>query len=151
MCIRDRAYGVGLPAFVGNKILQPAFYAAGHAKLVLKISMVSVLVNLCLSILLMQFFAHAGLALATSISFWIILFWQAFILRRQKKLDFMASSFIAKVLTAAFVMALCLAGAVFLLDGAALGPRLQLVVLVAGGLILYAGCIFTFRIMPKSG
>ena len=29
------AYGVGLPAFVGTKILQPAFYAAGQAKLVL--------------------------------------------------------------------------------------------------------------------
>ena len=144
------AYGVGLPAFVGNKILQPAFYAAGHAKLVLKLSLVSVLVNLCLSLLLMQFFAHAGLALATSISFWIILLWQAFILLRLKKLDFTASIFIAKVLTAAFVMALCLGEADFVLDGAALSSRLKLVILVAGGLILYAGCVLIFRIMPKS-
>ena len=104
------AYGVGLPAFVGTKILQPAFYAAGQAKLVLKISLVSVLINLCLSLLLMQRLGHAGLALATSLSFWIIFIWQVALLRRQKKLDFTAGLFMVKALMASLVMAAGLIG-----------------------------------------
>ena len=138
------AYGVGLPAFVGTKILQPAFYAAGQAKLVLKISLVSVLINLCLSLLLMQRLGHAGLALATSLSFWIIFIWQAALLRRQKKLDFTAGLFMVKALMASLVMAAGLIGIRMYLTeipsfSEILGPRLQLVLLVVGGLILYGG------------
>lgn len=148
------AYGVGLPAFVGTKILQPAFYAAGQAKLVLKISLVSVLINLCLSLLLMQRLGHAGLALATSLSFWIIFIWQAALLRRQKKLDFTAGLFMVKALMASLVMAAGLIGIRMYLTeipsfSEILGPRIQLVLLVLSGLILYGGTAVILRIAPK--
>ena len=148
------AYGVGLPAFVGTKILQPAFYAAGQAKLVLKISLVSVLINLCLSLLLMQSLGHAGLALATSLSFWIVFIWQAAMLRRQKKLDFTAGLFMAKALTASLVMAAGLIAIqmhlnIWLSFSEVLGPRLQLGLLVVSGLILYGVSAVVLKIAPK--
>jgi putative peptidoglycan lipid II flippase len=148
------AYGVGLPAFVGTKILQPAFYAAGQAKLVLKISLVSVLINLCLSLLLMQSLGHAGLALATSLSFWIVFIWQAAMLRRQKKLDFTAGLFMAKALTASLVMAAGLIAIQMHLNkwlsfSEVLGPRLQLGLLVVSGLILYGVSAVVLKIAPK--
>ena len=32
------AYGIGIPAYVGSKVFQPAFFAAGQARLMLRIS-----------------------------------------------------------------------------------------------------------------
>jgi peptidoglycan biosynthesis protein MviN/MurJ (putative lipid II flippase) len=102
----------------------------------------------------MQRLGHAGLALATSLSFWIIFIWQAALLRRQKKLDFTAGLFMVKALMASLVMAAGLIGIRMYLTeipsfSEILGPRLQLVLLVVSGLILYGGTAVILRIAPK--
>ncbi len=40
------AYGVGIPAFILVKTLQPAFYAAGDAKTPMWITIISVIINI---------------------------------------------------------------------------------------------------------
>jgi murein biosynthesis integral membrane protein MurJ len=62
------AYALGLPGFVMVKILQPAFYAAGQPGTVLKISIMTVVINITASLVMMPIFGHVGLALATSLS-----------------------------------------------------------------------------------
>ena len=50
------------------KIVQPAFYANRRAGFVLLVSVVTVVVNIGLSLTLMPILGHVGLALATSVS-----------------------------------------------------------------------------------
>ena len=75
-------------------------------------------------------------------------------MRRQKKLDFTAGLFMVKALMASLVMAAGLIGIRMYLTeipsfSEILGPRLQLVLLVVSGLILYGGTTVILRIAPK--
>lgn len=64
-------YSAGLPAFVIIKIFQPNFFARHDTTTPVQIAAGSVVINLILNLILMQYFAHAGLAMATSISAWL--------------------------------------------------------------------------------
>ena len=65
------AYALGLPAFVGLKLTGAALYALQKARLVMVISLISVALNIVLSLYLMRILGHVGLALATaSVSGW---------------------------------------------------------------------------------
>ena len=61
------AYSLGLPAFILMKILSVAFFARQDTKTPLKIAAVSTLFSISMSLLLVWFIAHVGLALATSL------------------------------------------------------------------------------------
>jgi putative peptidoglycan lipid II flippase len=61
-------YSVGLVFYSISRLLIPLFYANKDTKTPVKISAVIVVVNVVLNIILMRFMAHAGLALATSLS-----------------------------------------------------------------------------------
>ena len=65
------AYSTGIPAFILLKSCQPAFFAEGNTKTPLYISIILLILNIILSIILMQFLNHVGIALATSISSWV--------------------------------------------------------------------------------
>lgn len=80
------AYAMGLPAFVLVKVLAPGFFANEDTKTPFKIALVCVLVNLVCNLILMQFFAHVGLAMATSISGWLNASLMAWILYRREVL-----------------------------------------------------------------
>ena len=62
------AYAVGLPAFMLIKVLAPGFFARQDAKTPVRIAVIAMLVNIALNIVLVFPLAHAGLALATSLS-----------------------------------------------------------------------------------
>ena len=69
------AYALGLPAFIYIKVLAPGFYARQDTKTPVKVGLVTILVNIVLNIFFLWLWrqwqlpaAHAGLALATSIS-----------------------------------------------------------------------------------
>jgi len=62
------AYAFGLPAFVVLKVLVPAFFAHGDTSTPVRIGMVAIALNLGLNLLFMVPLAHAGPALATSLS-----------------------------------------------------------------------------------
>jgi putative peptidoglycan lipid II flippase len=65
------AYAAGLPAFVLVKVLAPAFFARHDTKTPVRIAVAAMAVNLCLTIVLMQFLAHVGIALATTCAGWV--------------------------------------------------------------------------------
>ncbi|WP_309598807.1 murein biosynthesis integral membrane protein MurJ [Cycloclasticus pugetii] len=62
------AYAVGLPAFILVKVLVPGFTARQDMKTPVKIGMIAVASNMLMSVTLVLFFQHAGLALATSMA-----------------------------------------------------------------------------------
>lgn len=61
-------YCLGLVFYSLNQTLTPLFYANKDTKTPLKIAMVMVSTNIALNFILMQFMAHRGLALSTSIT-----------------------------------------------------------------------------------
>ncbi|MBT6033161.1 MAG: murein biosynthesis integral membrane protein MurJ [Kordiimonadaceae bacterium] len=68
------AYAAGLPAYVLAKVFVPGYFARGDTKTPLKFAIVALFVNVSLNLILMQYFAHVGLAMATAISAWINVF-----------------------------------------------------------------------------
>ena len=61
-------YCLGLPFVMIIKCFQSVFIATGNIKKILYISILQLITNFTLSIILMKYFSHAGIALATSIS-----------------------------------------------------------------------------------
>lgn len=62
------AFAAGLPAFVLIKILAPGYYARQDTKTPVRIGVIALLANVGLNLVLIWPLAHAGLALATSLS-----------------------------------------------------------------------------------
>jgi len=65
------AYAAGLPAFVLVKVLAPAFFARHDTATPVKVAVAAMATNLGLTVLLMQFLAHVGIALATTAAGWV--------------------------------------------------------------------------------
>jgi len=63
-----QAYGSGLMAFIAIKIFAPIFLSRGDTKTPVKAGVVAMLSNIILNLILVQFFGHIGLAVATSLS-----------------------------------------------------------------------------------
>ncbi len=62
------AYAVGLVGFVSIKVLAPGYYARQEMRTPVRIGVITMAVNLALNVILVFPLAHAGLALATSLS-----------------------------------------------------------------------------------
>jgi len=65
------AFAVGLPAFVLIKVFSPGYFAREDTKTPMRLAILSVAVNIALSLALFPFIGHVGIALATTISSWI--------------------------------------------------------------------------------
>ena len=63
-----RAYAFGLPAFMLVKVLASGFYSQQDIKTPVRIAVIALVVNMLLNFILIWPLAHAGLALATSLS-----------------------------------------------------------------------------------
>ena len=74
-------YSIGLVAVSINAILVRALYALQKAKYVSYLSCLSLIVNICLNYYFLPFMGINGLALATSISNWVLTFLLAFYLK----------------------------------------------------------------------
>ena len=88
------AYSIGLPAFIFIKVLAPGFYSRQDTKTPVKIGVVAMLVNIVLNLSFVGLWlvldlpgAHAGLALATSLSAYVNAGLLFFILRKSKVLQ----------------------------------------------------------------
>jgi len=62
------AFSIGLPAFILIKVLVPGFYARQDTRTPVRIGITSMLSNMVLNVILVFPLAHAGLALATTLS-----------------------------------------------------------------------------------
>jgi putative peptidoglycan lipid II flippase len=65
------AFALGLPAFVLIKVFQPGFFARRDTATPVKVAVFAVVANLALNLVLMQYYAHVGIALSTAIASWM--------------------------------------------------------------------------------
>jgi putative peptidoglycan lipid II flippase len=76
-------YAVGLPAFSASRIAAQTFYALGDTRTPVWVGFAGVAINVVLALLLMWPLAHAGLALASSLSSWVSVAGLLWLLRRR--------------------------------------------------------------------
>ena len=145
------AYAVGLPAYILVKVLTPAYFARLDTRTPVRIAIAAVAVNLVLNLILMQFLAHVGLALASAIAAWFNVALLAAILHGRGHLtpDRRLGRRLLGIVAAAAVMSLALLAALAVLDELLADPTaLRIVVvaaLVVGGGGLYALAALAFR------
>jgi putative peptidoglycan lipid II flippase len=143
------AYGCGLPGFVIVKILQTAFYAAGQPGYVLKISILTVTVNVLGSLSLMPMFGHFGLALATAISGTVAALSMLYLLARQQRLSASFLPAIAKTVLASIIM-----GAAILIIRSGIGAfdtmpaALGLMIIVSASVTVYGVAVVILGAIP---
>ena len=149
-------YAVGLPAFIIIKVLQPSFFARYDTTTPVKVASYMVLTNLVLNIILMQFLAHAGLALATSITAWLNAAILTFILKQKGLHKHSKKTYVklARTFMASVFMGIGLFGLIeFSADSifSLKSPNiLSLATLILFGLFLYVIPIFLFRVIRLS-
>src|SRR6267142_1611005 len=105
------AYAVGLPAFVLVKVLAPGFFAKQDTATPVKIAVAAMATNLVLTLALMQFWAHVGVAIALSAAGWlhaVSLLW-LLVQRGHFRFDGRARRNLPRVVAAALGMGLVLA------------------------------------------
>jgi putative peptidoglycan lipid II flippase len=146
-------YAVGLVAYSAVKVLAPAFYATGKARIAVAASISAVAGNLIINITLHPIYGYRVLALGTAVAallnFAVLM---TFFHRKIHAID--ASALLrhfARVLVAAGIMGAavhyCHEGLSELLAPEPLGARLALVfVPIVAGVLIYAGACWVLRI-----
>ena len=143
------AYGCGLPGFVMVKILQTAFYASGQPAVVLKISLITVAINVAGSLSLMPILGHVGLALATALSGTIAATIMLFLLARQRRLSRSFLPACGKTILASAVMGAAIMFLQFVLERFEMLPAaVSLMVIVGSGGAVYAVVAYVVGAVP---
>ena len=137
------AYGLGLPAFVLHKVLQPLFYAREDTRRPFVYAVISMVVNAVIAIGLLPYIGFVAAALATTLSGWVMV-WQLWRGSRrmgsEAQTDARFRSRIWRIVVASVAMGVVLMGAQIVL-----GPALAshgwrypaLGVLVMAGIVAY--------------
>lgn len=81
------AYSLGLTGYVLTKITATAFYAHEDTKTPVKAAVIALCVNAVGNIVLMQFWGHVGIALATAMSGWTNAFVQLYWMQKKGHMD----------------------------------------------------------------
>tara|TARA_R100000005_G_scaffold94905_1_gene74419 strand:+ start:19161 stop:20717 length:1557 start_codon:yes stop_codon:yes gene_type:complete len=144
------AFASGLPAYVLVKILAPGFFAREDTTTPVIVGVIAMLLNVSLSLLLIQSFAHVGIALATSLSSWFNVI-ALFIILRHRGHYAADARLLRRLVGIAFASLVMAAGLYFArrylseLLAEDLASRITLLaLLVAGGMVLYALAILVF-------
>ena len=137
------AYGLGLPAFVLQKVLQPLYFAREDTRSPFRFALVAMVVNAVVAIWLSFFIGFIGAAIATSVAGWAMVW---LLLRGKRDMGEVARfddryrQRLGRIVLAAFIMGLGLviaATALSPLLGTPGWRYLALLVLVLCGLALY--------------
>ncbi len=144
-----QAYAVGLIAFCWVKLLATACYAGKDAKAPMRYAAISVAINIILAVILMQFWAYVGLALATSLAAFVnvaLLF-----MRLQNTHGTLIDARNLRRIGSAVLASLIMLAALYLLESLwmfpSAGKLMQAAwvsVAVGGGIIVYFGCAMAF-------
>ena len=149
-------YAFGLPAFIIIKVLQPSFFARYDTLTPVKVASFMVLTNLVLNIILMQYLAHAGLALATSITAWLNVAILTLILKQKGLHQHSKKTYVKLVRTfmASAVMGMGLLGLIEFAGDSMFGSKNSNIISLAAqillGLFLYIIPVFLFRVIRLS-
>ncbi len=149
------AYALGLPAFILVKILAAGFFSRQQMGLPVRAATIAMFANILFNLLLIVPLAHAGLALATSLS-GCLQAWLLFrMLRRQGLVHVPVEGwrFFVRLLLATALMSGFLLGIGGLLQDWALWHALQrvgiLLLLVVGGMLVYLCGLYLTGLRPR--
>mgnify|MGYP003651479273 CR=1 FL=1 len=136
-------YGLGLPAFVLQKVLQPVFFAREDTRTPFKIALWGMAINVVLAIGLAPVIGFLAAAVGTTLAGWInvLMLWR----RAQRfgdavKIDARLAARAPRILGASLIMGLGVWALAGLADGALMAPGLRypaLAMLVAASMMLY--------------
>jgi len=136
-------YGMGLPAFVMQKVLQPLFFARGDTKTPFHYAVVAMLVNAAVAIGLAPVIGFLAAAIGTTLAGWIMVLQLWFGARSMgdgARFDARFRRRLLRIVLASVVMGVCLFVAALVFGpmfGAAGWRYLALVLLVAVGVLSY--------------
>ncbi|MCC7272156.1 MAG: murein biosynthesis integral membrane protein MurJ [Alphaproteobacteria bacterium] len=144
------AYAAGLPAFVLGRVVVVGFFAREDTTTPVKLAGLSFVANVALTLLLMGPLGHVGVALATTIAGWLSAAAMLTVLARrgQFRADALLLGRLPRILGATVVMGTALWATTRLMEAwpwsarlvaTQAGSALALAVLVALGLVVYAG------------
>jgi putative peptidoglycan lipid II flippase len=138
------SYSVGLFGLIAIKVLAPGFYAQQNIKTPVKIALVTLVLTQCFNIVFVPMFAHAGLALATSVAALI----NAGLLYRglRKRGVYTPAagwmSFLIKVVIAALLMAIVIGVIALELDWSGLQAQPVVRIVWLGVILLIAAAVY---------
>ncbi len=149
------AYGVGLIAFAGVRVVAPGFYALRNTRTPVVIAAVAMVVNLVGCLLLIPVLDHAGIALASSIAAYVNVGLLVFLLRRRAGplggRMLLASGLRVGASSLAMGAVVYLARSAWFPESGAFLPRAAaLAALIALGLMTYLGATVLLR-APELG
>lgn len=139
------AFALGLPAFVLTKVLSPSFFAREDTRTPMIYAGVAVAVNVSVSLALFPFFAHVGIAVATSLAGWVNAALLAGTLRRrgQFALDKLIKRRLPLLAASSVMMGAALYAAAWSLSAPLSDPNIFIRVIVVGGLTIGGVVFFT--------
>ena len=138
-------YGLGLPAFVLHKILQPLFYAREDSRSPFRYAVVSMMLNAAIAVGLMPVLGFAAAAWATTLAGWIMvaqLWWGSRRMGEEARLDARFRQRFPRIVLASVVMGAALWGANWAMAAmleAQLWRVLALIILITLGIVSYFG------------
>ena len=150
-----RAFSLGLPAYMLTKALAPFFYAKGDTVTPVKIATLGVVVNAILCLILMQFWGHIGIALATSITVWVNAGQYVYLLKKRGdfSLDLLFKFRAVRIIFSAIMMGILLVSEKYILDHYYQNwlqekhfmPFLFLSILIGSSILLYFGILIATK------
>jgi len=155
------AFAFGLPAFVLNKVLSPAYFAREDTRTPMNFALVNLAVNAAGSIGLffllkyLGYLPHVGIAIATTLAAWLNVgqLWRELRLRGHYNADDRIERNLPRILIASAIMGIAVWALGQGLDGYFLranGPLIQVAalgLLVGLGLAIYAGAVLGLGII----
>ena len=155
------AFAFGLPAFVLNKVLSPAYFAREDTKTPMNFALVNLLVNAAGSIVLffilkdLGYLPHIGIAIATTLAAWLNVgqLWRELRLRGHYHADDRLERNLPRILIASAAMGFAVWGVSLWLGPYFLrshGPIVQfgaLGMLVGFGLAVYGAAVLLLRVV----
>ncbi len=147
-----QAFVVGLPAFVLVKVLTNNYFARGDTKTPVRITTFILGLNITLNLILSQFYSYVGIALGTSLAYWIHAILLVVLLKR---LEFfhLERTLVLRVVRV-FFAALGMAGGLVLLRSKVLFFQQQKSILMVAsflicGFLLYLFFCEVFGLKPR--
>ncbi len=139
------AYGMGLPAFVLQKVLQPLYYAREDTRSPFRFAVWSMVVNAVLAVGLMPLIGFLAAAIATSASAWVMV-WQLWRGTRTMgdaaRFDARFKARLPRILAASALMGLVLWGLSWAMADLLATPGVRTLALLAlclAGIVVYFG------------
>lgn len=151
------AYAIGLPAYIAIKVFSTAHWAREDTTTPVKVSVTATIINILLSILLIQFIGVVGIALATGLTGWLQFYMHIKMLKDHPHAQFdkkflknMPKIIVSSLVMGAAVYALTQILQPFLTSEVALMQISGLGAIVVTGIVLYATLVLMLGIVSLS-